>query len=106
MTNASVVYVTYPHRDEAEAAARGLLEDRLAACANLVPGVTSWYRWEGRIQSDSEVVMIVKTRSELVPRVIERLREQHSYDCPCITSWPIADGSAPYLRWIEENTTL
>lgn len=104
MSNAAVVYVTYPHRDEAEAAAKALLEERLAACANLVPGVTSWYRWEGRIQSDPEVAMIVKTRTELVPRVIELLRERHSYDCPCITSWPIAEGSAAYLRWIEENT--
>lgn len=105
MTDAAIVYSTVGSRDEALAIARTLVAERLAACANVLDGMTSVYRWQGAMQEDREAILILKTRSGLVERVIERLRQLHSYECPAILSWPIASGHAPYLQWLAEQTT-
>lgn len=101
---ASVVYVTTANRDEALAIARTLVAERLAACANVLGDVTSVYLWDDAVQEDAEVVVILKTRTELVEAVTRRVVELHSYDCPCITSWPITHGHPPYLGWIAAET--
>lgn len=89
--------------DEAGRIADALIGERLAACANYSV-VSSVYRWEGRVEHDTEVAMACKTRTELVPEVVRRARELHSYELPCITSWPIGEGYGPYLEWVRKET--
>lgn len=102
--SASFVYITAPDREKALALGRRLVEERLAACANVWDGMTSVYRWQGAIEEAREAVLIIKTRSELVDAVTARVRELHEYDCPCVAAWPIAAGNPPYLQWIEGET--
>lgn len=97
-------YMTAGSREEGLRIGRALVEERLAACANLIDGMTSIYRWQGAIQEDAEVVLIAKTRTELVPRLIERVRALHSYDVPCVVTLPIADGNPAFLEWIAAET--
>lgn len=98
------VYVTASDRDEAVRIGRALVEERLAACANVIDGARSLYRWEGEVRDDSEAVLILKTRAELMDALASRVREMHSYDVPCIVSWPILDGNAEYLSWLAAET--
>ena len=102
--DASVVYITAKDRDEALAIGRALVQERLVACANVIDGVTSLYWWNDGVQSDSEAVLISKTRSENVDRVITRVKELHSYECPCVVSWPITKGSPEYLDWLAQES--
>jgi periplasmic divalent cation tolerance protein len=105
MTDASIIYCTTATRDEALLIGRTVVEERLAACANVLDGMTSVYRWEGVVRQDAEAVLLLKTRGDLAARVIERVRDLHSYDCPCVVAWPIAAGNADYLQWIRDETT-
>jgi len=98
------VYVTAGGAAQAEAIGRALVEERLAACANVIDGLTSIYRWEGAVRSDREAAVLLKTRAELLPRVEARIRELHAYQTPCIVAWPIEGGSAGYLAWIAGQT--
>ena len=102
--NASFVYVTAANKAEALAIGRALVEERLAACANVLDNMTSLYHWEGKLQEDSEAVLIAKTREDLVEQLIERVKALHSYSCPCVVSWPIPAGHQAYLDWICEET--
>ena len=102
--NHIVIFITAPSTDEAETIGRTLVEEKLAACANIVPGVNSIYRWKGKIESSKEALMIVKSRSSLLDRIIARVKELHSYSVPEIIAMPIAGGSSDYLNWIEEST--
>jgi periplasmic divalent cation tolerance protein len=97
-------YITAGSRDEALKIGCALVEERLAACANLIEGVTSIYRWEGAIQQDAEVALLVKTRMEFVPRLAERVGALHSYDCPCVVALPIEGGNPAFLDWIVAET--
>lgn len=97
------VYITTQDEAEAEMIGRALVEERLAACVNIFP-VKSVYWWEGEVEAGGEVAMLVKTRSELVDRVIERVKRLHSYDVPCIVSLTIDKGNPDYLKWIDEST--
>ncbi|MAG93861.1 MAG: divalent-cation tolerance protein CutA [Planctomycetaceae bacterium] len=103
--DASVVYVTVGNRDEAAAIGRSLVETRLVACANLLEGVTSIYRWEDAIHEDGETLLVMKTQTALVEDVVARIRELHTYECPCVVSWPIHAANPDYLAWIETETT-
>ena len=98
------LYITVGSAGEAASIARDLLDDRLIACANIIDGATSLYRWEGKIADEKEAVMIAKTREDLVEKVIDRVRELHSYDCPCIVALPIVAGNPAFLDWIDEET--
>ena len=98
-------YVTAGSRDEAMAIGRALVEERLAACANLIEGMTSVYRWRDTIQEDREVVLIAKTRRELVDRLTVRVRELHSYETPCVVALPLQGGNPAFLDWIVAETT-
>lgn len=99
------VYVTCPSETVAERIARDLLEQRLVACANIVPGVRSLYRWEGRVEDAREVVMFLKTRRALVPRIEAAVRVLHPDKTPCIVAFDLAGGSADYLAWVAEETS-
>ena len=98
-----LVYITTQDEDEARQIGRTLVEEKLVACVNIHP-IQSIYRWEGKIQEESEAAMLVKTRVELVDRVIERVKDLHSYKVPCIVSSSINSGNLDYLKWIEEST--
>lgn len=94
------VYMTAGSRKEAVTIGRVLVEERLAACVNIISPMQSIYRWQGKIEEDSEVVMIAKTTARRMDRLVSKVRELHSYECPCIVAWEIADGNAPFLEWI------
>ena len=96
-----LVYITAKNANEAVAIGRDLVERKLAACANVHSPVVSIYRWRGVIQQDNEVVLIAKTRRDLVEDLSVRVAEIHSYDCPCVVAVPIAGGHAPFLEWIS-----
>lgn len=98
------VYITVSDREEARRLAHALVEGRLAACANIFEGMTSVYRWEGAVQESGEAVLIAKTREELVPALTEKVKELHSYDCPCVVSLPLTGGSEEFLAWIASET--
>lgn len=95
---------TAPDAEQAERLARALVEERLIACANLVPGLTSVYRWRGAVQADPEVLLVIKTRRSLVPRLKERLSQLHPYEVPELVVTPLLDGLDPYCRWVREST--
>ena len=97
------IYITTKDEDEARKIGRALLEEKLAACVNIHP-IESIYWWEREIQEESEVAMLVKTKAGLVDEVIERVKELHSYEVPCIVSLPIEKGNPDYLKWIDEVT--
>lgn len=101
---AEVVLSTAPKEEEAVRIARSLVEEGLVACVNVVPGVRSIYRWEGKIHDDSELLMIMKTTPERRDAVVARIKELHSYTCPEAIALPIVGGSAEYLAWIQKMT--
>jgi len=96
--------MTAPDPDTAGRVARALLDERLIACANLLPGVTSLYRWQGEVQSDAEVLVVMKTREALVPRLMERATALHPYQVPELLALPVADGLPAYCRWVMDET--
>ena len=98
------VYTTYPSLVEAERIGRALLERRLAACVNILPGMISHYRWQGTIERGEEVVMIVKTRASLAEGVRAAVKEMHSYTTPAILVLPIEGGEPGYLDWLMQET--
>jgi periplasmic divalent cation tolerance protein len=100
----SFVYVTAGGKADALAIGRVLVEERLAACVNAIDGMTSVYRWQNAIEESQEAVLIVKTRTALVPAVVERVKTLHAYTCPCIVSWPLETGNPDYLDWLAAET--
>lgn len=97
-------YVTVPTQDEALSLARQLVGERLAACANVLPGMTSVYEWQGQVQEEGECLLLLKTTQALTSNLKERLIELHSYECPCVVSWPVAEGNEAFLNWVREQT--
>lgn len=100
----SICYVTAPTMEVAKKIAHGLVSSRLAACANIVPGITSVYHWKGKIEEDSELLLMIKTQTPLVPQVIDAVRGLHPYEVPEVISVPITAGYEDYLAWIGANT--
>lgn len=100
----NLIYVTAKDKAEAKAIGKKVVEDRLAACANIVDNVNSLYWWEGKVQENSEAVLILKTREALLPELIDKVKSLHSYECPCIVCLPIQEGYEPFLDWIEKET--
>ena len=103
MTDYIVVYVTAPE-DEAVNLAKTLVDERLVACVNIVPGLRSIYWWQGKVEDEPEVLCIMKTRGNLFESLRDRVRELHSYEVEEIIALPILAGNLPYLDWIKENT--
>lgn len=101
---ARLIYITTDGAEEARAIGRALVEAQLAACANVLGPMTSIYRWEGAVQEGQEAVLIAKTTAALVEELTARVRELHSYDCPCIVSVPIDGGNPAFLDWIAAET--
>ena len=95
-------------KDSAEAAAiaQTVVAERLAACGNVIDGMTSCYRWQGEVVSDRETVLILKTVADGVDRLTRRVVDLHSYEVPCVVVLPLAGGHEAYLNWISENVEL
>jgi len=104
MSEISIVLVTAGSAEEAETIGRTLVEERLGACANIVPRIRSIYRWKGKIYDEQEFLIIIKTRTSLFEAVQKRVKELHSYEVPEIISFPIALGLPQYLEWVSAET--
>jgi len=100
-TDVCTVLLTAPDAEVAERVGRALVEERLAACANIVPGVVSVFRWGGRVQREAEVIVIVKTTDQRVEDLRARVVELHPYQVPEILVLPVLVGHAPYLEWVR-----
>ena len=103
MTDQIVVLSTCASEQEAERLARMLVDRRLAACVSVVPGVQSFYRWQGAVQSAAEWLLIVKSSRSLFPALSSALEQEHSYEVPEVLALPVVAGSANYLNWMASN---
>ncbi len=101
---AVLVYATFPDQESAERAGSELVDARLAACVNILPGMISIYNWEGKRERALECVLIAKTRASLADRLIDEGRSRHPYANPAFVILAIDGGSAPYLDWIRSET--
>lgn len=99
-----IVFITASSEDEAAKIARALVEARLAGCVNMLKGIRSIYTWQGKVEDESEVLMIAKTRRDLFEALLKKVKELHSYSVPEIIALPIVEGSADYLNWLKEVT--
>lgn len=98
-----VVFVTASSVEEADRIGQALVHERLAACANLVPAITSSYWWRGRVERAGEALLILKTRQDLVDALSARVRALHSYTVPEVIAFPIVAGNPDYLHWIDDS---
>jgi len=100
-----IVLVTVSSENEGKTIARALVEERLAACVNIIPGLTSIYRWEEKICEDRELLLLIKTQGQKVEALRERIGHLHGYAVPEVLALPIAEGSARYLEWLDSCLT-
>jgi len=100
-----IIYMTCPDKEEAAVIAGALLEDRLISCANIMASHSALYRWEGKLENNTEVAVILKTQESLFEQVRQKICMLHSYDCPCIVALPITQGHEPFLQWINAETS-
>ena len=98
-----VIYCTCPDQVVAERIATTLVNERLAACVNIVPRITSIYRWQGDVHRDPELLLVIKSRSDVYPALEARIRALHTYDVPEIIALPIQQGSGDYLAWLDAS---
>lgn len=98
------IYVTVPTQEEARKIAATIVEERLAACANIIPGMQSIYHWQGKVEHADDIIVIFKTKAGLYQAVEDRVKAMHRYETPCIVSWAIKDGSADFMQWIQAET--
>ncbi len=97
------VYMTCSSAEEARSIGRALVQESIAACVNILGDIESIYEWQGELCEEREVAMIAKTTVARMPALIARVKELHSYDCPCIIGLPIGEGYQPYLDWLSES---
>ena len=104
MTDALELHVTMPDKERATALAHALVDEGLAACVNIVPGVRSIYEWDGRLQEEEEVLCLIKTRQAVFDRARDRILALHPYEEPEILAFAVDDGSPDYLDWLKRAT--
>jgi periplasmic divalent cation tolerance protein len=98
------VYITCGSMEEAKRIGAALVEARFAACVNILPGMSSLYWWQGKIEEGQETVLIAKTRETLLDALTQRVKTLHSYACPCVVAFPVHGGNADYIAWIGAET--
>jgi periplasmic divalent cation tolerance protein len=101
----NLVYMTAEDKAEAKKIGSVLVESNLAACVNIIDNMNSMYVWEGKVQDDSEAILIAKTTEARLPQLIEKVKSLHSYDCPCILSIPVSGGNTDFINWIADEVT-
>lgn len=99
----SAAFVTVPNEETAKKLAHSLVSEKLAACVNIIPKITSIYMWEGKVTEDSELLLMIKTSTEKIDSVSKYVRENHPYTVAEVISFPIANGNQPYLDWITQS---
>ncbi len=99
------IYITCASEDEAERIASALLDERLVACANILPGMRSLYLWKGKREQARETVLICKSMEDRLEALTKKICALHSYETPCVTALPITGGNPDFLAWIEESTS-
>jgi len=104
MSEYVVILVTAASAEQGRRMGRALVEERLAACANVIPGLISIFRWQERVQEEAEVLVVIKSRADLFPALERRVRELHDYEVPEILALPVEQGSRPYLDWLRDQT--
>lgn len=104
--NLRLVYITTKNKEEAREIGKTLVEEKLTACVNIVDGMESIYRWDGEVKTDNECILIAKTPYHNVKELTQRVKEMHSYECPCIISLQLAEqeGNMEYQRWLIKET--
>lgn len=104
--NLRLVYITAKDKTEAKSIGRAIVEERLAACVNIIDGMESIYRWDDKIEEAQECILIAKTPYHNVKELTERVKEMHSYDCPCVISVQLTEqeGNEEYQRWLLKNS--
>ena len=105
--NLKLIYITTKDADEASKIGRSLVEQRLAACVNIIPGMKSFYHWENELVEDEECILIAKTHHSKMNELTNFVKENHSYDCPCIVSFNLTEneGNVEYLKWLLGEVT-
>jgi periplasmic divalent cation tolerance protein len=98
------VYATAGDAAEARRIGRAVVEGQLAACANIITGMRSLYWWQGKLEEGREAVLILKTTEDRLEALVARVKELHSYDCPCIEALPVVAGHQPFLDWVAQET--
>ena len=99
-----IIYTTTNNMESAKAISYSLVEKRLAACCSIIPGITSVYQWNDKVNEDSEIFIMIKSRYELIENIRKEIISQHPYDVPEIISVEINNGSEKYLEWVKEST--
>ena len=99
----SLIYITCKNADEAAEIGRMLVAEKHVACANVLPDMTAIFEWDGAICSESEAVLLLKTATDEVATVVERIKALHSYDLPCVIALPVTSGNQAFLDWVETN---
>ncbi len=103
MNQHGFLYVTASHLEEAKKLAKICLNKKLAACVNIFPSVLSFYSWKGEEREDAEVILIIKTREDLFEDLCSLIKENHSYDCPCLVFLPFSNGTRDFLSWMDSQ---
>ena len=101
-----IAYCTVPTQDVADSLADTLLNSKRVACVNIVPGIKSKYWWDGKVQTNQELLLVMKTRKILVPELVETVKSNHPYSVPEVITVPITAGNPAYLEWLDQNTKL
>ena len=96
-----IVLITCANKEEAEKIASSLVEEKLAACVNMIDGVKSVFHWQGKLDKAEEILLIAKTQEQKLPAIIDKVKSLHSYEVPEVIALPIEGGSAAYLKWID-----
>ncbi|MFZ5876412.1 MAG: divalent-cation tolerance protein CutA [Nitrospirota bacterium] len=105
LSHSIVVLITFPSQEEAKAIAAVLVNEKLAACVNVIGGIQSFFIWEGVLQDSSEVMGVVKTTQDRLDSLVSRVRSLHSYSVPEIIAVPIVGGDKPYLQWVGDSVS-
>jgi periplasmic divalent cation tolerance protein len=98
-----LAYITTKDKEEANTLGLHLVQNKLAACVNIIDGMKSLYWWEGKIESSEEAILIAKTEETLAKDLIAEVKKKHSYSCPCILILPINGGNSAYLKWLQDS---
>ena len=104
MTGVLFVYVTCPSTELAQSIGRMAVEKQYAACANIIPSMESIYRWQGKIETARETIMVLKIKEDKWPALCAAIKEAHPYEVPSIVAMPVTHGHAPYLQWVRDET--